>query len=78
LIESGATDPGGDLPVNVSGGMLSGNPLIMGGLARAAECFLQLRGEAGQRQVKGAKKALAQGSTGPAAQHHCVMILSAS
>jgi acetyl-CoA C-acetyltransferase len=77
LIESGDTDREGQMPVNVSGGMLSGNPLIMGGLARAAECFLQLRGEAGRRQVKGVKRALAQGATGPAAQHHCVMVLSA-
>jgi len=76
-VQSGATDRGGELPVNVSGGMLSGNPLIMGGLARAAECFLQLRGEAGLRQVKGARRALAQGATGPAAQHHSVMVLSA-
>ena len=76
LIESGATDFGGKLPVNVSGGMLAGNPLMIGGLARAAECFLQLRGEAGDRQVAGAKKALAQGATGPAAQHHIVMVLA--
>lgn len=76
-IESGATDLGGKLPINASGGMLSGNPLILGGLARAVECFLQIRGEAGKRQVGGVKRALAQGSSGPAAQHHCVMILSA-
>lgn len=77
LIESGATDLGGKLPVNLSGGMLAGNPIMLGGLARAAECFLQLRGEAGERQVAGAKRALAQGATGPAAQHHIVMALSA-
>ncbi len=75
-VHSGGTDFDGDLPVNVSGGMLAGNPLNLGGLARAVECFLQLRGEAGQRQVKGAGTALAQGSTGPASQHHTVMILS--
>jgi acetyl-CoA C-acetyltransferase len=77
FIASGATDFGGALPVNVSGGMLSGNPLMLGGLARAAECFIQLRGEAGLRQVPGAKRALAQGSTGPAGQHHRVMVLTA-
>lgn len=75
-IESGATTLGGELPVNTSGGMLAGNPIMLGGLARAAECFLQLRGQAGERQVKGVKRALAQGSTGPASQHHSVMVLS--
>jgi acetyl-CoA C-acetyltransferase len=76
FISSGATDLGGELPVNASGGKLCGNPLMLGGMARAAECVLQLRGEAGEHQVQGAKKALAQGTTGPAGQHHCVMIFS--
>lgn len=61
--------------VNLSGGMLSGNPLMLGGLARATEAVLQLRGEAGARQVGGAKRALAHGTTGPAGQHHAVLIL---
>jgi acetyl-CoA C-acetyltransferase len=76
-IQSGKTDLGGELPVNVSGGMISGTPILLGGLARATECFLQLRGITGRRQIDGAKLALAQGSTGPAAQHHSVMVLSA-
>jgi len=75
-VMAGKTDLGGELPVNLSGGMLCGNPLMLGGLARAAECFLQLRGEAGQRQVSGAKRALCQGATGPASQAQCVMVLS--
>ena len=61
--------------VNLSGGMLNGNPVMLGGLARAVECYLQLKGEAGARQVKGAKKALAHGTTGPAGQHQAVLIL---
>jgi len=61
--------------VNLSGGMLNGNPLMLGGMARAVEAYLQLRGEAGDRQVKGAKKALAHGSTGGAGQHQTVVIL---
>jgi acetyl-CoA C-acetyltransferase len=61
--------------VNLSGGMLNGNPIMLGGLARAMECILQLRGEAGDRQVDGAKKALAHGATGAAGQHHAVLIL---
>jgi acetyl-CoA C-acetyltransferase len=61
--------------VNLSGGMLNGNPIMLGGLARATEAVLQLRGDAGGRQVEGAKKALAHGTTGPAGQHHAVLIL---
>lgn len=61
--------------VNLSGGMLNGNPIMLGGAARAVEAFLQLRGEAGQRQVPGARKALAHGSTGGAGQHQTVVIL---
>lgn len=60
--------------VNRSGGMLAGNPQMLGGLARAAECVLQLRGEAGERQVKGAKRALAHGQTGPAGQLQTVLV----
>ncbi|TAL39661.1 MAG: thiolase family protein [Spirochaetes bacterium] len=63
--------------VNLSGGQLNGNPLLLGGAARAIECVLQLRGEAGDRQVKGAKKALAQAAYGGAGQHQAVVILEA-
>lgn len=61
--------------VNPSGGQLNGNPLLLGGAARAIECFLQLRGEAGERQVKGAKRALAHGTYGAAGQHQAVVIM---
>jgi acetyl-CoA C-acetyltransferase len=71
-IESGILETG---KINPSGGMLAGNPIMLGGLARAAEAVIQLRGEAGERQVAGAKRAVAQGTTGPAGQHQAVMIL---
>ncbi|MFH1134624.1 MAG: thiolase family protein [Pseudomonadota bacterium] len=61
--------------VNLSGGMLAGNPLILGGLVRAVEAVLQLRGEAGEHQVEGVKKALAHGVMGPAGQFHTVAVL---
>jgi acetyl-CoA C-acetyltransferase len=60
--------------VNLSGGMLNGNPIMLGGLARALECILQLRQEAGDRQVDSAKRALAHGTTGAAGQHQAVLI----
>jgi len=75
LIDSGKTRMGGKLPVNPSGGVLSGVPNGVAGAARVAESVLQLRGEAGERQVKGAKVALAHGVTGICGQHQCVMIL---
>jgi acetyl-CoA C-acetyltransferase len=76
IVAAQATELDAALPVNPSGGMLSGAPLNVSGMARAAECVLQLRGEAGQRQVQNARLALAHGTTGPAGQHHCVMIFS--
>ena len=63
------------LNVNTSGGMLNGNPLMLGGLARSLEAVHQLKGNAGDRQVEGAKTALAHGTTGAAGQHHAVLIL---
>jgi acetyl-CoA C-acetyltransferase len=78
LIDSGVTQMGGQLPVNPSGGMLSGNPTVVAGMTRIAEAVLQLRGEAGERQVPGAKMALAQGFTGACGQLQGVMILGNS
>lgn len=75
LIDSGKTRLGGKLPVNPSGGLLSGVPNGAAGISRAAEAVLQLRGKAGERQVEGARTALAHGVTGIAGQHQAVMIL---
>jgi acetyl-CoA C-acetyltransferase len=75
LIDSGATGMGGKIPVSPSGGVLAGNPIQVAGTARVAEATLQLRGEAGQRQIQNAKTALAQGFYGPCGQSQCVIIL---
>lgn len=57
----GVYDLGGDLPVNTDGGLKSfGHPIGATGLRMIYECFLQLRGEAGPRQVADARLALAQ------------------
>jgi acetyl-CoA C-acetyltransferase len=61
--------------VNLSGGMLAGNPLIIGGLYRAAEAVVQLKGEAGKRQVRKTGQAVVQSTTGGAGQFHSVMVL---
>ena len=74
-IDSGKSQMGGDLPVNPSGGVLSAHAVLVAGLARVVECVLQLRGEAGARQVEGAKRAVAHGINGPCGQSHCVIVL---
>lgn len=76
MIDDGVTEMGGQLPVNPSGGVLAGNPTCVAGGARVAEAVLQLRGEAGDRQVEGASTALVHGVTGICGQHHCVAVLS--
>jgi len=65
LVESGATRLGGRLPVNVSGGLESkGHPIGVTGLAMIYELVTQLRGEAGSRQVAGARFGLAENGGG--------------
>ncbi len=60
LLKEGATSLGGSIPVNPGGGLLSrGHPLAATGVAQIAEIALQLRGEAGARQVPGARLGLA-------------------
>ncbi len=75
MIDRGVTEMKGNLPVNPSGGVLSAHAVQVAGLARIAEAVLQLRGEAGARQVDGAKVALAHGIEGACGQGHCVFVL---
>lgn len=59
MIDSGETWLGGRIPVNVSGGLLSkGHPLGATGIANIYEVCQHLRGEAGERQVEGARLGL--------------------
>lgn len=76
ILKDGITAMSGSLPVNPSGGVLSAHAVLVAGLVRIIEATIQLRGEAGERQVKGAKTALAHGINGPCGQSHCVWILS--
>ncbi len=60
MIDEERTSLGGDIPVNVSGGLLSkGHPLGATGVANIYEIVQQLRGNSGARQVEGAKAGLA-------------------
>ena len=64
----GLTALGGKVPVNTSGGLKSkGHPVGATGIAQAIEIFEQLRGEAGERQVKNARIGLAQNMGGSGA-----------
>ncbi|HOD29004.1 MAG TPA: thiolase family protein [Syntrophales bacterium] len=74
-LKAGEFNLDGALPVNPSGGLLSGHPVIAAGLYRIAEIVLQLRGDAGAHQVKKAKTGLAHGVNGLCGQSHCVWIL---
>jgi acetyl-CoA acetyltransferase len=62
---SGATTLGGECPVNVSGGLVSkGHPIAATGIIQLHELVTQLRGEAGPRQVQGARIAVAENGGG--------------
>jgi acetyl-CoA acetyltransferase len=63
--ESGATTLGGSQPVNTSGGLeCRGHPVGASGLAQIYEIVTQLRGNAGKRQVEGARLGLAENGGG--------------
>ena len=65
MAEAGVTTLGGKLPINVSGGLISrGHPLAATGIAQIYELTTQLRGEAGKRQVVGARIGLSENGGG--------------
>jgi acetyl-CoA acetyltransferase len=80
MVRAGETALDGRLPVNPSGGLVSkGHPLGATGLAQVFELVEQLRGEAAERQVQGARVALAEnagGYLGPEAAAAAVSILA--
>lgn len=68
LIDEGVTRLGGRIPVNTSGGLKAkGHPVGATGTAQACEIYLQLTGQAGKRQVKGAEIGLTSNIGGSAA-----------
>ena len=65
MAERGETTLGGRIPVNVSGGLVSkGHPIAATGAIQIHELVTQLRGEAGARQVEGARLAAAENGGG--------------
>jgi len=65
LIDSKATYFDGPIPVNTSGGLISkGHPIGATGVAQIYEIFTQLRGEAGERQVRDPKVGMTENGGG--------------
>jgi acetyl-CoA C-acetyltransferase len=73
FVESGMADFGGRVVINPSGGLMAcGHPFGATGIRQAYESFVQLRGEAGDRQVPGAKIALTHNLSG-LGEHHLLV-----
>jgi acetyl-CoA C-acetyltransferase len=75
MVQEGATALDGDMPVNMSGGVLSSNPIGASGMIRYAEAAMQVRGQAGEHQVAGAKTALGH-AYGGGSQYFSMWIVS--
>jgi acetyl-CoA acetyltransferase len=64
----------GSLPINLSGGIASRNPVFCSGLVAIAEVANQIRGCAGFHQINGARRGLAHAASGAAMQYQSVFI----
>jgi acetyl-CoA C-acetyltransferase len=69
---------GGRLPVNLSGGVITFNPVFCTGMIRIAEIANQIRGRAGLHQLEGARLGLAHAGSGFAMQYQSAIVLGAS
>lgn len=74
FVQDGNIAPGGTLPVNTNGGGLSFGHPGMYGLFTLVESCVQLRGQAGERQVAGARTALAHANGGTLASQSSVIL----
>jgi acetyl-CoA C-acetyltransferase len=75
MTDEGITALDGELPVNPSGGVLSSNPIGASGMLRFAEAAMQVRGQAGEHQVDGARTALGH-AYGGGSQYFAMWIVS--
>lgn len=64
MLREGHFQIGGDIPVNPSGGVLCTNAIAVTAMVRVAEIAQQVRGRAGEHQVKGARVGIASGNGG--------------
>ncbi len=72
----GSFASGGRLPVNLSGGVLTWNPVFCTGLIRIAEVANQIRGRAGAHQIANARCGLAHAGSGFAMQYQAAVVLA--
>ncbi len=78
IFKEGITQRNGNFPVNPSGGGLCANPIMVTGLIRAWEAYLQLTGQAGRHQLpKEVKKGLVHTSSGMFLQSNMTVVLTA-
>ena len=77
MVDDGETEIEGAFPVNPSGGVLSSNPIGASGMLRMAEAANQVRGQAGEHQVDGARVSLGQ-AYGGNAQYFAMAIFSST
>jgi acetyl-CoA acetyltransferase len=78
FVEGGRIQLGGALPVNTHGGLLSGgHPGLPGGFFHVIEAVRQLRGAAGERQVRDAEIALVHGNGGIIGMHATMLMSNA-
>jgi len=77
MTESGATQRTGDLPVNCSGGVLSTNPIGASGMIRFGEAAMQVRNQAGDHQIDGARVAVGH-AYGGAAQFFAMWVVGSA
>ncbi len=74
-VADGTFGPGGTLPVNLSGGATTLNPIYCTGLIRIAEIARQVLGRAGPHQQDKASTGLAHAASGDAMQYNTVVVL---
>jgi len=75
--EAGELSIGGRIPVNPSGGLeCKGHPIGATGLAQIHELVTQLRGEAGLRQVNGARVAIQENGGGSVGYEEAVVTVN--
>lgn len=78
FVEGGRIALGGELPITTHGGLLSAcHPGLGGGFFHVLEAVRQLRGDAGERQVKDAEVALVHGNGG-VISIHCTLLLGSA
>lgn len=74
MTHEGATALDGDMPINCSGGVLCTNPIGASGMIRFAEAAMQVRGQAGDHQIDGARRAMGH-AYGGGSQYYAMWIV---